>query len=165
MFFNANGVVIDGYRGNESEVLFPSKLRTMYPYAIVTHTHPMGKSGFGGTFAIEDVIIMSRSNWREFRIAAHGQGEMNYIIRRTEASNGKGLRKQVKRDKKDLTQRYKGKYRREYRRLTKNGVPSAQARHVARQKASGVMDRYFKTVLPQYGFEYIKRKDPYNYGR
>ncbi len=39
-----------------------------------------------------------------------------------------------------------------------NGASEKVALHVAAQKACGVVDRYWREILPRFGYEYIKMK-------
>lgn len=56
-------------------------------------------------------------------------------------------------------------YDRAYNEARASGGSIGHATHVARQASVGVLNRYWKDTLPQFGYQYVTRKDPYHYGR
>lgn len=161
--FDQDGKILAAYRGNATSVCFPASLLKAKGIT-VTHGHPKGYAEFGGTFSFADIDNMLKSEWQEHRAAASGQGEMNYIMRRTAKADPPALRERINRDYPDLIGRAKEAYKEAYdRELKLHG--EKQARHVARQKQVGVLNAYYKEIFPQYGFEYITRKKEYRYNR
>ena len=162
--FDENDKLVAAYKGNANSVAFPSSELSRQA-ATVTHGHPVGTSDFGGTLSFTDVGNMLRSNWQEHRATARGQGEMNYIMRRTGKSDSQGLMNQMLKDAPKVESSFKSEYKRTYDSLKAAGRSEAQARHEARQKAVGQINRYYKNTMPKYGFEYITRKKGYDYNR
>lgn len=162
--FDENDKLVEGYKGNSTSVAFPTDLLSREGIT-VTHGHPKGMEEFGGTFSFADVNNMLNSKWAEHRATASGQGEMNYIMRATAKANPNGLRNRINKDFVKLKTDIAKEYRDTYANATKDGKTKAQARHMARQKAVGVLNRYYKDTMPKYGYEYITRKEQYRYGR
>lgn len=159
-----DGKIIAAYKGNSKSVGFPADLKNVKD-ATVTHGHPKGAEEFGGTFSFADVKNMIESNWAEHRATASGQGEMNYIMRRTASSNGKGLYNQINKDYVKLNDSLETTYKTAYTKAISSGSTKAQAIHIARQESVGELNKYWKKTMPKYGFEYITRKTDYKYGR
>ena len=86
-------------------------------------------------------------------------------MRRTQKSNNEGLRKQISRDADKMGKAIKAEYKKVYTEAVGRGKSREAAYHEAAQKATGLMDAYWKKILPQYGFEYVTRKRGYRYGR
>ena len=160
--FDENDNLVQGYQGNKDSVAFPSTVLDMKD-ATVTHGHPKGMAEFGGTFSFADVNNMLKSQWKEHRATASGQGEMNYIMRRTEKSNPSGLRDQINKDYKKLQDKIAREYTKAYKKAVKEGNGNPQ--HIARQAAVGALNAYYKKTMPKYGYEYITRKKDYKYNR
>ena len=161
--FDGNGELIAAFKGDESSVTFPTSLLSVQD-AIVTHGHPKGLEEFGGTFSFADIDNMLKSNWKEHRATASGQGEMNYIMRRTERADTQGLRDRINRDYTQLKKAFKDTYKTEYKKALELGTEK-HAKHVARQMAVGILNAYYKKTFEQYGYEYIVRKKDYKYNR
>ena len=154
---DADGNIIAGYRGDDSSVSFYAR-DLFRDGATVTHNHPVGAEGYGGTFSFKDMLNFAASDWAEHRATASGQGEMNYIARatsRTTAADRRGLYTRISNDMPSLNRQMKAA-------LAASSDKSATAR---RQIYTGILDRYYATVLPQYNFEYVVRKNPYRYNR
>lgn len=162
--FDKNNNLIAGYKGNSSSVAFPSNLLNQSGVT-VTHGHPKGMAEFGGTFSFKDVNNMLNSKWAEHRVTASGQGEMNYIMRATAKADSNGLRTRINRDYTKLISNISKTYRDSYKQAVSSGKSRSQAMHIARQSAVGTLNRYYKDVMPKYGYEYITRKESYRYGR
>lgn len=155
---DANGAILEAYKGISDSVAFYASLLSV-PGITVTHNHPVGAEGYGGTLSIKDALNMASSDWAEHRAVASGSGELNYIIRRTSKTTAKNSR--------DL-----------YARITAD-APSLKAEYVKianqvsgdlpgskrRQIYTGVLDRYWSETLPRYNFEYVTRNKPYKYNR
>lgn len=153
-----DGKVVAAFRGNGNSVAF-TRDELLRAGATVTHGHPKGGEGYGGTFSPQDVLNMASSNWTEHRAAASGRGELNYIIRRNSSNTPKkseALYKQLSRDMPSLDA--------EIRRQAKDAGKNLSAAR-RRQIYTGVLDAYYKKTLPKYGFDYVTRNKGYNYNR
>lgn len=159
---DADGKVVAAYKGNSRSVAFPATLLKEEGLT-VTHGHPKGYEEFGGTFSFADIDNMLKSNWQEHRATASGQGEMNYIMRRTAQADPQGLRDRINKDYVKLKDKSRSAYKKAFLENLQQG--ERQARHIARQKQVGVLNAYYKEVFPTYGFEYITRKKEYRYNR
>ena len=155
---DADGTVLAAYKGNRNSVAF-SRSELFRDGATVTHGHPKGAEGYGATFSPQDVLNMAASNWAEHRAAASGKNELNYIIRRNASNTEKKSSDLYARVKKDMPS-LEAEMRRQAQSAGKK--LSATGR---RQIYTGVLDRYYSEVLPEYGFDYITRKKGYNYHR
>lgn len=162
--FDKDDKIIDAYKGDKDSVAFPTALLSETD-ATVTHGHPKGTAEFGGTFSFADINNMLDSQWKEHRATASGQGEMNYIMRRTANADSAGLRKRINQDIKKLENNLVNTYKQSYLSAIASNKSNEQALHIARQKAVGELNAYYKEVMPQYGFEYIVRKKNYKYNR
>ena len=153
-----DGTVLAAYKGNSNSVAF-SHSELFRDGATVTHGHPKGAEGYGATFSPQDVLNMAASNWAEHRAAASGKNELNYIIRRNASNTEKkssDLYARVKKDMPGLEAEMRHQAQRASKKLSATG---------RRQIYTGVLDRYYSEVLPEYGFDYITRKEGYNYHR
>ena len=159
-----DGNIIAAFKGGKHSVSFPASL-LFQDGVTVTHGHPKGEENFGGTFSWADIDNMLNSNWAEHRATASGQGEMNYIMRRTPKADARGLRNQINKDYPRVDAQWQAAYQKAYHEEIAKGTPQKQAMHIARQKGVGVLNAYYKRTFEKYGFEYITRKDPYHYGR
>ncbi len=162
--FDESGKVIAGYKGGKASVAFPASELNRQGVT-VTHGHPKGAENFGGTLSPKDVGNMLRSNWSEHRASASGQGEMNYIMRRTARADSQGLMNQMLKDANGLESRVNAEYSRARKAARAAGKTPLQAEHEARQRAVGMLNRYYKNTMPKYGFDYVTRKTPYSYQR
>lgn len=152
-----NGNVIAAYQGNETSVAFKGSL-LFEKGATVTHNHPNGSEGYGGTFSFADVQNMAVSSWAEHRASASGKNEYNYIIRRTSKTTTEDSKKLYNRIAKD--QPMLEKQISEAASKAK-GVSAASKRQIY----TGILDNYYAKVLPEYNFEYIARNKTYKYNR
>lgn len=152
-----DGKIIRAYKGNSNSVAFDGAL-LLEDGATVTHNHPIGGEGYGGTFSIIDVKNMAMSNWAEHRAVSHGPNEYNYIIRRTANSDGNGLYNRIARDQADLNRQIMA---------AANNARGLEGLSAARRRQiyTGILDNYYSRVLPEYGFEYIARNRTYKYNR
>lgn len=164
VFFDKDGNVVVAYKGNAGRVGFDASLRAARDLTLA-HGHPKGAGEYGGTFSFGDMKNMLSSNWRELRATASGQGEMNYILRRTAKSDSKGFYKDINQHYTQLTKRMKKAHNAMYDAQKKAGASESSARHAARQAQVGVLNSYYKKTAEKYGFEYITRKKNYKYGR
>lgn len=155
---DADGTVLAAYKGNSNSVAF-SHSELLRDGATVTHGHPKVAEGYGATFSPQDVLNMAASNWAEHRAAASGKNELNYIIRRNASNTEKkssDLYARVKKDMPGLEAEMRQQAQSASKKLSATG---------RRQIYTGVLDRYYSEVLPEYGFDYITRKKGYNYHR
>lgn len=162
--FDGNNQVIEAYKGDRCSVAFPSALLNQEGIT-VTHGHPKGTDDFGGTFSWADINNMLNSKWAEHRATSSGQGEMNYIMRRTANADSQALRDRINRDFQRIDAKWQQVYKDAYSNAIKSGKTKMQARHIARQKGVGVLNAYYKRTFPKFGFEYITRKESYKYNR
>ena len=102
--FDGDGNLVDGVSGGKGSVGIPDKWERI-DGATVTHGHPTGIFGYGGTLSFEDVGTFAGTNWAEIRAAANGQGEYNYILRRTNKAKGKLLLARIATDQAKLGKR------------------------------------------------------------
>lgn len=154
--YNRKGKPVAHFIGNEWGIDIPgSVLGKRY---IVTHNHPTGNRGFGGTFSDLDLIVMAHSNWLEMRVVSDGQGEGLYILRRGPNARSEDFKKHVIRVGDYLKQKVDRKYHDVLNEEFGRGADSDRAHHIAAQKSGGIMDRYIKRLAKRYGFEYVKRK-------
>lgn len=154
---DADGNIIAGYMGNAKSVAFPRSL-LLEDGITVTHNHPLGSEGYGGTFSFADMKNFAASDWAEHRAVASGQGEMNYIARatsKTTVADRRALYNRIQRDQAGLNRQIQAA-------ANSNKNLSATAR---RQIYVGILDNYYARILPQYNFEYVVRKNPYRYNR
>lgn len=164
LVFDSAGKLVAGFEGDEDTVRFYVSLFRKAGFTI-THGHPQRNARFGGTFSWDDVVNMLKSEWREYRAVAAGQGEMNYIIRRTNEARPTELLAKIAQEKPQVEARRSALYTNTYQDAIDKGKTQEQALHIARQQSVGVLHKYFKQVLKRYGFEYVARKKPYHYGR
>lgn len=153
-----DGRVIQAYKGNSDSVAFYASLLSE-PGITVTHGHPKGAEGYGGTFSIKDIKNMASSDWAEHRASASGKGEMNYIARRTSKTtekNSRDLFNQVTKDTPELNRRYN-----EAAAKVKGSLSASRRRQIY----TGILDRYWAETLPKFNFEYVTRSRPYKYNR
>lgn len=156
--FGSDGTILAAYRGNASSVAFP-RSELMRDGATVTHGHPSNAEGYGATFSPADVLNMAASNWSEHRATASGRNEMNYIIRRNSSNTDAKSRELYNRVRADAPA-LQAEMNRAATAAGRNLSPASR-----RQIYTGVLDRYWKKTLPQYGFDYVTRKEGYNYNR
>lgn len=158
-FLDENDQVTNAYMGGPTSVAFPGSLLLMEG-ATVTHNHPIGSEGYGATFSLADVKNMAVSRWSEHRAVSSGRDEYNYIIRRnsrTTSQNSIDLYDRIVADTPMI------------RRRMNEALSGTSGRNLSasaiRQVYTGVLDRYYAEVLPQYNFDYVVRNRTYDYGR
>ena len=151
-----DGTILAAYEGNEHSVAFYHS-ELMREGVTVTHGHPKGEEGYGATFSLQDVMNMAASNWAEHRAGASGKNELNYIIRRNSSNTdakSEALYTKIRRDSASINADIQSALNKAGKNL------SATSK---RQIYTGVLDRYYTKVLPQYGFDYVTRNKWYNY--
>ena len=137
--FDENDQLIEAYKGYATSVSFPRELFDKEGIT-VTHGHPKSQADFGGTFSWADIDNMLNSKWAEHRATAGGQGEMNYIMRRTAKADPQGLRNQINKDYPTIDKKWQDVYRAALIEAKNKGMNNLQAAHVARQKGVGVLN-------------------------
>lgn len=162
--FDKDGKIIEAYKGDKKSVCFYSSVRD-YEGATVTHGHPKSAKNFGGTFSFADMANMLQSKWAEHRATASGQGEMNYILRRTDKANPKRFYDQINRDYVRLNDSIGKAWDSSFQSAIAEGKNRKVAIHEARQQAVGVLNKYYKDTASKFGYEYITRKKEYEYNR
>lgn len=157
--FDKEGNPVKAYQGDATSVAFPvSEAETWKGYTI-THNHPKGTEGFGGTFSFEDMRNATVYEFGSHRAVAAGQGEKNYILiagknakpmafNRRIASDIPKLREVMRREAEKIRERYKAGEYKNY----------GHAIHVARQKAVGVLNSYYRETAEKYGYIYRTQK-------
>ena len=160
--FDANDNLVAGVSGGSSSVGIPKNWESM-DGATVTHGHPTGNYGYGGALSPADADLMASTKWKEVRAAANGQGEYNYIMRRTSKSDNAGLKAQIAKDTPKLEQDIQSTFLKTFNNAIKAGKSKQSASHEAAQKATGIVDAYWKKTMPKFGFEYITPKKEYSY--
>ncbi len=161
---NQDGKIEAAYKGNSSSVAFPDSLLKQ-KNVTVTHGHPKTRAEFGGTFSFADMANLLKSEWVEHRATASGQGEMNYIMRKTEKADAEGFYQQMNSDYVRLNSEMDEMWDNSFLEARKSGSTKKNAIHIARQRAVGVLNKYYKEMATKYGYEYITRKEEYHYGR
>lgn len=162
--FDKDGNLVAGVSGGNSSVNIPDQWKTMDD-ATVTHGHPTGIYNFGGTLSTADATMMASTNWSELRASANGQGEYNYIMRRTPRSDNAGLMAQIQKDTPRLENQIVSEFKSAYNGAIAQGKSRELALHEGAQRGTGIMQTYWRQTLPQYGFEFVTPKKEYDYGR
>ena len=162
--FDKNDKLIAGASGGNSSVGIPNNWKKL-DGATVTHGHPVGNYNFGGTLSMADVNIMASTKWSEMRASANGKGEYNYIMKRTSQSDNSGLKNRIARDSKNMEKNIVNTYKKSYNKAIASGKSENTARHESAQRAAGLIQEYWRKILPQYGFVFVTPKKEYNYGR
>lgn len=162
--FDSKDKLLAGATGEGTSVEIPQRWESIKD-GTLTHGHPTHEYDFGGTFSAADVELLAGSQLKEVRAVASGQGEFNYIAKRTSAADGNGLLSKIHADEAKLKQKMIYHFQNSYQHAKTQGKTVSQALHEAAQKATGVFDTYWEQTLPQYGFEYIKMKRGYKYDR
>lgn len=157
LIYNAKGELVEGYKGDATSVSFPGSILNN-ENGIVTHNHPVGLEGFGGTFSFADMYNMTLSNWKEHRAVAKGQGEKTYSLKRNKNANGSGLAKQIAKDESRLIKQMGETFENTYKKIYKKTNNRTAAAKGARQAYTGILSRYYKDNAKKYGFDYIQRK-------
>lgn len=155
--FDKNGKLLEAYQGGKESVSFPTDVVNIEG-AIVTHNHPKGAAGFGGTFSFADMNNATNSKWSQHRAVAAGQGEANYMLRATGKTNPQGFRNAINRKFKSLESQMRSTYDTTYNDMRKSGATVSTATHAARQKSVGILNRFYKNTASKYGYEYVTLK-------
>lgn len=178
--FDANNKMMYGLVGGKDSVGIPKEIMDLQGVT-VTHSHPTGDAGFGGTLSINvrknpitgkneisgDIPVFARAGWKEMRATASGRGEMNYILRKGANARAQTFSNVMKGRMNTLERNMSSTYQKTISQLRKAGNTKSLAtiRTEARQKSVGILNKAYKKTAAKYGIEYITRKTPYNYNR
>ena len=168
--FDKDGKMIGGVRGGATSVGIPVGWMAMDGIT-VTHSHPVGSAGFGGTLSINmdgkkavgDLPVFAKTNWKEIRATARGKGEMNYILRQNPNSRTQTFVNVMKGRMNTIEKNYRATYKTTFARVLKETGSSRAAARAARQRATGLLARQYKKTASKYGVEYITRKTPHEF--
>ena len=159
--FDKSGKAIKAYQGNKTSVAFPCDEAQKWKGCIVTHNHPKGKEGFGGTFSWADMRNATVYQFGSHRAVAAGQGEMNYILKAKRNARPMQLNRRIASDIPDLKEKMHAetaKIKKDYLDNKDKYKNYGHALHVARQKSVGVLNSYYKEIAEQYGYTYRAQK-------
>lgn len=154
---DSGGNLVAAYRGTSHAVAFPAKLLGLKG-GVVTHSHPAGLEEFGATMSFADVGNMLASDWAEHRAVSTAGGRMSYSMRRTAHADAAGLRRRMNRDIPGLNRQWQETYKQVYTQQAAAGAGRREARHRARLRAVGIINAYYRRVMPEYGFTYTTRR-------
>ena len=115
----------------------------------ITHNHPNSK--WGGTFSPADIKSLANNPSVGSVRAVGRKSEGTYVVKATENANYKGLSKRIAKDEPTLRKQLKAKH--DSVKII-HGTNSKRTR----QEAVGVVDKYYKEILPKYGFTYARDK-------
>lgn len=161
--FNQSGKAVKAYQGNEHSVAFPVAEAEKWKGLTVTHNHPKGWQGFGGTFSYADMRNATVFEFASHRACASGQGEKNYILTAGKNANPMALNRRIAQDIPMLERKMKEEVehvRLEYNHGDNQGKYKnyGHAIHIARQKSVGVLNSYYREVAERYGYVYRTQK-------
>lgn len=159
--FDREGKAIKAYQGNTNSVSFPTEEASKWKGYTVTHNHPKGAAGFGGTFSFEDMRNATVYQFGSHRAVASGQGERNYVLIPQKNANYMGLNRRIASDIPRLRNELKNtvrEVREAYTSQTGEYKNIQHAMHIARQKAVGKLNAYYREVAEKYGFVYRTQK-------
>ena len=169
--FDKDGKMIGGVEGGKTSVGIPKEWMQMEGIT-VTHSHPTGADGFGGTLSINrhkdgsvsgDLPLFAKTKWKEMRATASGQGEMNYIFRQNDNSRTQALVNVMKGRMNTLQKNMRNVHKTIYEQELAKGRSKAAALKAARQRSVGILDRQYKKTASKYGVDYITRKTPHKF--
>lgn len=157
--FDQEGKAIKAYQGNERKVSFPKEEAKKWKGLTMTHNHPKGAEGFGGTFSFEDMSNATVFEFGSLRAVGCGQGEKNYILTAGKNANPMGLNRRIAADIPQLRE----KMHEEVRKVKEDYKAGkyknyGHSIHVARQKSVGVLNSYYRETAEQYGYVYRAQK-------
>lgn len=159
--FDEEGKAIKAYKGDAVSVSFPEEEALKWKGLTVTHNHPQGKEGFGGTFSFEDMRNATVYEFGSHRAVGCGQGEKNYILKSTDKSRPMDFNRRIASDIPWL----KDKMRDTAFSVKQAYIDNKDAfndykhmLHVARQKTVGVLNSYYRETAEQYGYIYRAQK-------
>ncbi len=157
--YDHQGCAIKAYQGNQTSVAFPDTEAKKWRGLTVTHNHPKGREGFGGTFSFADMRNATVYKFGQLRAVASGQGEKNYILMAGKKARPMALNRRIAHDIPQLKDKMKNeviKTKQEYQAGQFKNY--GHALHVARQRSVGVLNSYYKNTAEQYGYVYRTQK-------
>lgn len=159
--FDKNGEAIKAYKGNATSVAFPVNEAVNWEGMTVTHNHPKGIQGFGGTFSFADMRNATVFNWGSHRACAAGQGEKNYILKAGADAKPMEFNRRIAADipwlREKMLEEVK-KVKESYMKHSEEFKNYGHAIHVARQKSTGFLNTYYRQVAEEYGYIYRTQK-------
>lgn len=159
--FDQDGKAIKAYQGDATSVAFPVEEAKKWKGMTVTHNHPKGTGGFGGTFSFEDMRNATVFEFGSHRAVASGQGEKNYILSAGKNAKPMEFNRRIAADIPWLRQAMREetiRVRDEFKSGSKKYKNYGHALHVARQKVVGVLNSYYRKTAEQYGYIYRTQK-------
>lgn len=159
--FDRDGKAVKAYQGDAKSVCFPTAEAKKWKGYTVTHNHPKGTEGFGGTFSFADMRNATVYEFGSHRAVAAGQGEHNYVLRAGPDARPMDLNRRIAADIPSLRRRMRDeayRIRREYDNNKTAYKNYGHMLHVARQKSVGLLNSYYREVAGQYGYVYRTQK-------
>lgn len=159
--FDSEGKAIKAYKGDATSVAFPVAEAETWKECTVTHCHPKGTEDFGGTFSYMDMRNATVYQFGSHRAVASGQGERNYILKPQKNADYMGLNRRIAKDIPRLDVEMKSavrKVRQQFESDAGKYKNKKHAVHIARQKAVGILNAYYRAVAENYGFVYRTQK-------
>ena len=159
--FDERGRAVKAYQGNQTSVAFPVAEAKKWKGFTVTHNHPQGTEGFGGTFSFADMRNATVYEFGSHRAVAAGQGEYNYILRAGPDARPMELNRRIASDIPRLREEMREMVfyvRSSYRNNTAKFNNYGHMLHVARQKSVGLLNSYYREIAEQYGYTYRTQK-------
>lgn len=157
--FDKNGTALKAYKGDSGAVAFPKAEAEKWEGLTVTHNHPKGMQGFGGTFSVEDMRCITTFRFGSLRAVASGHGEHNYILQARQDANYMGFNRRMATDIPMLDQKMKNevlKVKEDYQAGKYKNY--GHAVHIARQRSVGILNAYYRKIADEYGFTYRTQK-------
>lgn len=157
--FDSTGKAIKAYQGERDHVSFPVEEAQKWKGCTVTHNHPKGYEGFGGTLSFADVRNSTVYNFKSHRAVSNGQGEKNYVLIAKDNAKPMKFNRRIAHDIPALQERMKGEVRKVKEDYMQGKYKNKQhALHVARQKSVGVLNAYYRETAEHYGYVYRTQK-------
>lgn len=139
--------VVDG--GEHSVGLTDKARKAIKEGGIATHNHPNG-----GTLSRQDVISAGNIGLTEIR-ATSKRFKTNYSLKATNKANGKGIAKQMKKDKKKIDEQWDEKIQKINKRKYQN---EENYLHAVYSAYNDVMGEWFDKNAKKYGYVYSSSK-------
>lgn len=159
--FDESGRAVKAYQGNQTSVAFPVAEAEKWKGFTVTHNHPKGTEGFGGTFSFADMRNATVYEFGSHRAVAAGQGEHNYILRAGPKARPMDMNRRIAADIPRLREEMREMafyVRNNYKNQTEKFKNYGHMLHVARQKSVGLLNSYYREIAEQYGYTYRTQK-------
>lgn len=159
--FNQKGEAVKAYQGDKHSVPFPVEEAEKWKGYTVTHNHPKGIEGFGGTFSFADMRNITVYEFGSLRAVAGGQGEFNYILRAGPHTRPMEFNRRIAADIPWLRQQMRQevlKVKEDYIKQDNKFKNYGHFIHIARQKSVGMLNSYYRKTAEQYGYTYRTQK-------